>query len=73
LKIQVCGVNDGGRRSGGGRWRGDSRVSHLLVVEGDGFMGPYASCDHEVGEKAGVGGVHEVGKEADVGGGGQQI
>jgi hypothetical protein len=25
----------------GGRWRGDLRASHLLVVEGDGLMGPY--------------------------------
>ena len=28
------------------------------------------SCDHEVGEEAGVGGAHEVGDVADVGGGG---
>ena len=35
--------------------------------------GPYASCDHEVGKEAGVGGAHEVGDEADVGGGGHQI
>ena len=29
-------------------------------------------CDHEVGEKAGVGGAHRVGEEVDVGGGAQQ-
>jgi hypothetical protein len=28
------------------------------------------SCDHEVGEDAGMEGVHGVGEEADVGGGG---
>jgi hypothetical protein len=61
LKIQVCSVNNGVRRSGGGRWSGVWRASHLLAV------------DHEVGERADVGGAHEVGKEADVGGGGQQI
>jgi hypothetical protein len=58
LRSQVCGVNDRGRRSGGGRWRGDSRASHLLAV------------DHEFGKEAGVGGAHEIGKEAGVGGGG---
>ena len=35
--------------------------------------GPGASCAHEDGEEAGVGGTHEVGEEVDVGGGGQQI
>jgi hypothetical protein len=69
LRIQVCGINDGGRRSGEGLSRGDSRASHLLAVEGDGLVGPYASCDHEVGEEADVGGAHEVGKEVGVGGG----
>jgi hypothetical protein len=39
-------------------------------MEGDGFMGPYASCDHEVDEEASVGGTHEVGDVADMGGGG---
>jgi hypothetical protein len=73
LRIQGCSVNDGGRRLGGRRWRGDSRASHLLAVEGDGMMGPYASCDHEVGEEAGVGGAHEAGNEASVGGDDQQI
>jgi hypothetical protein len=34
--------------------------------------GPCASCAHEDGEEASVGGTHEVGKEAGVGGGGQQ-
>jgi len=61
LRIQVCGVNDGGRRSRGERWRGDWRASHLLVV------------DHEFGEEAGVGGAHEVGKEGSVGGGGNSF
>jgi hypothetical protein len=41
-----------------------------LPMEGDGFVRPCASCDHKVGEEAGVGGVHEVGDEADMGGGG---
>jgi hypothetical protein len=50
-----------GRRA----WRGDWRVSHLF--------GSLVSCDHEVGDDAGVGGAHGVGEEADVGGGGQQI
>jgi hypothetical protein len=36
-------------------------------------MGLYASCDHEVGEEAGVGGAHQAGKEAGVGGSDQQI
>jgi hypothetical protein len=36
-------------------------------------MGPYASCDHEVGEEAGMEGTHEAGNEAGVGGDGQQI
>jgi hypothetical protein len=40
LRIQVCGVNDGGRQSGGGRWCGDWRASRLLAV------------DHEIGEEA---------------------
>jgi hypothetical protein len=41
-----------------------------LPMAGDGFVGPYASCDHKVGEEAGVGGVHGVGDVAYVGGGG---
>jgi len=61
LRIQVCGVNDGGRQSGGECWHNDWRASHLLAV------------DHEFGEEAGVGGAHEVGKEVGMGGGGQQI
>jgi hypothetical protein len=40
LRTQVCSVNDGGRRSGGGRWHCDWRASHLLAV------------DHEIGEEA---------------------
>jgi hypothetical protein len=40
LRIQVCGVDDGGRRSGGGHWSGDWRASHLLAV------------DHKIGEEA---------------------
>jgi hypothetical protein len=68
LRIQGCSVNDGVRR-----WRGDSRASHLLAVEGDGTMEPYASCDHEVGEEAGMGGAHEAGNEVGEGGDGQQI
>jgi hypothetical protein len=35
-------------------------------MEGDGLVGSYASCDHEVDEEAGMGGVHGVGDEADV-------
>ena len=35
-------------------------------------MGPCASCAHEDGKEAGVGGTHEVGEEVGVGGGGQQ-
>jgi hypothetical protein len=41
-----------------------------LPIEGDSFMGPNASCNHEVGEKASVGGAHGVGDVADMGGGG---
>jgi hypothetical protein len=37
-----------------------------LAMEGDGLVGSYASCDHEVDEEAGMGGVHGVGDEADV-------
>ena len=37
------------------------RASHLLGNEGGGLVGPYASCDHEVGEEVGVGGAHRVG------------
>jgi hypothetical protein len=36
------------------------------------LVGPCASCAHEDGEEAGVGGAHEVSEEAAVGGGGQQ-
>jgi hypothetical protein len=31
------------------------------------------SCDHDIGEEAGVGGVHGAGEEASVGGCGQHI
>jgi hypothetical protein len=41
-----------------------------LPMEGVGFMGPYASCDHEVSEEAGVGGAREVGVVANMGGDG---
>ena len=41
-----------------------------MPMEGNGFVGPYASCDHKVDEEAGVGGAHRVGDVADVGGGG---
>ena len=73
MRIQGCGVNNRGRQSRGGCWNGGSRASHLLEVEGDGLVGPYASCDHEVGEEAGLGGTHEAGKEANMRGGRQQI
>jgi hypothetical protein len=65
LRIQVSGAHCGGRWSGGGRWHGDWRVSHLF--------GSLVSCDHEVGEDAGVGVAHGVGEKADVGGGGRQV
>ena len=39
-----------------------------LPMEGDGFVGLYTSCDHEV--EAGMGGAHGVGDVDDVGGGG---
>jgi hypothetical protein len=42
----------------------------FLPMEGVDFVGPYASCDHEVSEEAGVGGAHEVGDAANMGGGG---
>jgi hypothetical protein len=42
-------------------------------LEGFAFVWQLVSCDHEVGEEAGVGGTHGVGEEADMGGGGQQI
>jgi hypothetical protein len=51
LRIQDCGVNDGGRRSEGRRRRGNSTVSHLLAV------------DHEFGEEASVGGAHEISRD----------
>ena len=53
----------GGWWPGGGRLRGDWRVSHLC--------GSLVSCNHKDGEDASVGGVHGVGEEADVGGGAQ--
>jgi hypothetical protein len=45
----------------------------FLAMEGNGLVGPYATCNHEDGKEAGVGSAHGVGDEADAGGGGQQI
>lgn len=70
MRIQCCIVNDRGRWSGVECCRGDLRASHLLAVEGDSLVGPYATCDHEVSEKASTGGHHEAGKEANVRDGG---
>jgi hypothetical protein len=42
------------------------------VVEGGGLVGPYASCNHEVGNEGGVVGAHGVGEKADMGGDGHQ-
>ena len=64
-------AEEGGQEEGVGVAIGGPHI--CLAVEGDGLVGPYASCDHEVGEEAGVGGAHEVGDDAGVGGGGQQI
>jgi hypothetical protein len=44
-----------------------------LAMEGNGLVGLHASCDHEVGEKAGVGSARPVGDEVDVGGGDHQL
>lgn len=41
-----------------------------LVVQGDGLVEPYASCNHKVSEEVDVGDAHRVGDEADMGGGG---
>jgi hypothetical protein len=73
LRIQVCGVHDGGRWLGGGRWRDDWRVSLLLGIGGRWFGRSTCQLRPQVGEEVGVGGRHRVGDEADVGGGGQHI
>jgi hypothetical protein len=59
--IPVSTAADGGWEEGVGPAIGGLRI--CLAV----------SCDHDIGEKAGVGGAHGVGEEADVGGCGQQI
>jgi hypothetical protein len=73
LRIQVCGVHDGGTRSGGERCRaiGGSRIS--FGNEGRRFGETVCQCDHKVDEEVGVGDAHGVGEEADVGDSGQQI
>jgi len=67
----VSTVEEGGQEEGVGVAIGGTRI--CLAVEGDGLVGPYASCDNKVGEEDGVGGAHEVGNDASMGGGGQQI
>jgi hypothetical protein len=64
----VSTVEEGSLEEGVGAVIGGRRIS--LPMEGDGFMALCASCDHEVGEEAGMGGTHGVGDVADVGGGG---
>jgi hypothetical protein len=49
----VSTTEEGGQEEGVGMAIGGPRI--CLAVEGDGSVGPYVSCDHEVGEKAGVG------------------
>jgi hypothetical protein len=61
-------TEEGSQEEGIGAAIGGRRI--CSSVEDDGFVGPYASCDHEVGEEASVGCAHVVGDVGDVGGGG---
>jgi hypothetical protein len=60
----VSTTEEGSHEEGVGAATGGRRI--CLPMAGDGFVGPYASRDHEVGEEAGVGGVHGVGDVVDV-------
>ena len=61
-------AKEGSQEEGVGAAIGERHI--CLPMKGNSFVGPYASCDHEVGEEANVGGAHGVGDVADVGGGG---
>ena len=54
----------GGWEEGVGAAIGERHI--CLPMKGNSFVGPYASCDHEVGGKAGAGSAHGVGEKADV-------
>jgi hypothetical protein len=49
----VSTTEEGSQEEGVGVAIGGPRI--CLAVEGDDSVGPYASCDHKVGEEAGVG------------------
>jgi hypothetical protein len=54
-------MEEDGQEEGVGTAIGEYRI--YLDVDGNGLVGLYASCDHEIGEEAGMGGDHGVGDE----------